>query len=708
MKIDTTLLRSKVGLRIFVLFVLCALLPIAALAIISFSQVTKQLQEQSLTRLQQASEALGMSTIERLTLLETEMKMVASTLPTNAKGASFGPPKAVGENLEQRFEGLEVITEDGRSIPLVGQIQNPPPLTPAQREHLLSSKAVVSNILRPEGGARAFMSCALDPQNPMKGILLGEINTTFLWNADMLPPQTELCVVDEAQRVLSCTPGIPTPFRPSLTGKIRSLARGRFEWSYGGKEFLASYWSIPLKYSYFTPGWTVVLSESKADVLAPLAKFKATFPLVILMALWVVLLLSIIQIRRSLVPLEKLQEGTRRIAARDFDSRVTVTSKDEFEELATSFNAMAGRLGRQFNALTTISEIGRAVLSSLETEKIVDTVLARMADVLPCDFASVTLLDPQVPGTVRTYIPRLWPREKWWRMPIGPEEMQKLRDNRESLLIKVGEEFPKYVAPLTMFGVKSILLLPIFLEQDLSGIINVGYRTSPQYSQDDLAQARQLADQVAVALSNARLIEKLKQFSWGTLTALARAIDAKSPWTAGHSERVTSLAMNIAQVMGYAEKDLERMRRGGLLHDIGKIGTPPGILDKAGKLNPEELKTMRDHVRLGAHILEPIPGFAEVVPIVLQHHEWVDGSGYPEGLAGDAISLDARIFAVADCFDALVSDRPYRAGLSREQVIGMIKDGSGRQFDPKAVHAFLKVMEDYKKSESEGVLVTTP
>jgi putative nucleotidyltransferase with HDIG domain len=708
MKLDTAWLRSKVGRRIFVLFVLCALLPIAALAIISFSQVTKQLQEQSLTRLQQASEALGMSIVERLTLLETEMRMLASTIPTGAKDTSLGSPKAGGENLEPRFEALEVITDDGRSISVVGHIHNPPPLTLAQKQHMLSGKAVVYNGLQPEGDAHAFMSCAVDPQNPMKGILLGEINTTFLWNTDALPPQTELCVLDEAQRVLFCTPGIPPSLRASLTGKITSLSRGQFEWSYGGKEFLASYWSIPLKYSYFAPGWTVVLSESKADVLAPLAKFKATFPLVVLMALWVVLLLSIMQIRRSLVPLEKLQEGTRRIALRDFDSRVKVTSNDEFEELATSFNAMAGRLGRQFNALTTISEIGRAVLSALETEKIVDTVLARMPDVLPCDFASITLLDPEEPGTVRTYIPQLGPREKWWRMPIRPEEMQELRDNRESLLINVGEEFPKYVAPLSMFGVKSILLLPIFLEQELSGIINVGYHSSPQYSQDDLAQARQLADQVAVALSNARLIEQLKQFSWGTLTALARAIDAKSSWTAGHSERVTSLAMEIAQVMGYAEKDLERMRRGGLLHDIGKIGTPPGILDKPGRLTPEELKTMRDHVRLGAHILEPVPGFADALSIILQHHEWVDGSGYPQGLAGDAISLDARIFAVADCFDALVSDRPYRAGLSREQVIGMIKDGSGRQYDPKAVQAFLKVMEDYKKRESEGVLVTTP
>lgn len=151
MKLDTAFLRSKVGRRIFVLFVLCALLPIAALAIISFSQVTKQLQEQSLTRLQQASEALGMSILERLTLLETEMKMLASTKPTGAKDASSGSPKAAGEYLEQRFEALEVITDDGRSIPVVGHIQNPPPLTPAQKQHMLSGKAVVSNGFRPNG-----------------------------------------------------------------------------------------------------------------------------------------------------------------------------------------------------------------------------------------------------------------------------------------------------------------------------------------------------------------------------------------------------------------------------------------------------------------------------------------------------------------------------------------------------------------------------
>lgn len=697
---NITFLRSRVARHIFALFVLCALLPIAVLAIISFFQVTKQLEEQSFARLQQASKSLGMSTFERLMLLETEMKMIASRIPIGGRDGVL-PPQTLGENLEERFKGVEAVTEEGRHIAVLGHIGNRPTLTPAAQRHILLGKAVVSSGAGPEGNPGIFMSCALDPRNPARGIVLAEINPAYLWSAYMLPPRTELCVLNEGHHVLSCTHGTPPSFRAQFTAKISSLSRGQFEWNDNGKEFLASYWMIPLKFDYFTPGWTVVLSESKADVQAPVGKFKQMFPLVVLMALWVVLLLSIVQIRRSLVPLEKLQEGTHRIAGKDFESRVTVTSGDEFEDLAGSFNAMAHQLGRQFNALTTVSEIDRAVLSALDTEKIVDTVLTRLPEILPCDFASVTLLEADTPGTVRTYVPGIG-KEKWWRLPVRPEDMQRLRDNPQSLLINASEDMPTFLVPLTRFGVRSILLLPIFLEGELSGIINVGNKNSRTYGPDDLASARQLADQVAVALSSARLIEKLRQLNWGTLTALARAIDAKSAWTGGHSERVTSLAMELAQVMGYDGKDLERIHRGGLLHDIGKIGTPPNILDKAGKLTPEELQIMRDHVKLGAHILEPIPGFAELIPIVLHHHEWFNGSGYPAGLAGEAISLDGRIFAVADCFDALVSDRPYRAGLARQRVMAMIQEGAERQFDPKVVQALVQLMKQKEEAESKA------
>lgn len=187
-------------------------------------------------------------------------------------------------------------------------------------------------------------------------------------------------------------------------------------------------------------------------------------------------------------------------------------------------------------------------------------------------------------------------------------------------------------------------------------------------------------------------VERLESFSVGAATALARTIDAKSPWTSGHSERVTSLAVEIGRAMGLSVDDLSILNRGGLLHDIGKLATPPEILDKPGRLTDEELKIMQQHPRDGARILEPIPTFTPLIPIVLQHHERFDGKGYPDGLRGTEIHLLARVLAVADVFDALRSDRPYRAGLPLSNTIDYIESGAGSHFDPVVVDAFMKVM----------------
>jgi putative nucleotidyltransferase with HDIG domain len=186
-------------------------------------------------------------------------------------------------------------------------------------------------------------------------------------------------------------------------------------------------------------------------------------------------------------------------------------------------------------------------------------------------------------------------------------------------------------------------------------------------------------------------IDALEQLDLGTLTALARAIDAKSAWTAGHSERVTNLALKIGRAMGLPAKGLEIMHRGGLLHDIGKIGTPATVLEKPGRLEPEEMQIMRDHVKIGIRILEPISCFREALPMVAQHHEWFDGSGYPAGLAGENISLHARILAVADCYDAIVSDRPYRKGLPKRQALEILIQKSGTQFDPMVIEVFTRL-----------------
>lgn len=701
MKFDTTFLRSKVARRILVLFFFCALIPIAALATLSYSSVRRQLNEESQMRLYRASKAVGLGIYQQLLFLETDLSMVISDLSEASPSPVAISSGALRKRLMEHFEGLLLIKDTGGTISLSGKTENPPSLSEEEMRHVLLGKSLVFSRHYPDGSPRIFFGKAFDAKNPKAGILLGEISTSYLWamaDAEMLPPMTELCILDQFNRPLFCTLADKVSFPSEAMIKISSSSLGQFEWTYRNKEYLASYWSIFLQYRFLTPRWIVVLSESKADAFAAMANFKRAFLPVILISLWVVLLLSMSQIRRSLDPLEKLQEGTKRIASGDFVSNVIVSSGDEFEELAASFNTMSSRLGRQFNVLATMAEIDRAILSTRDTGEIVDTVLTRLGHVFPCQSIGMTLLNQNGNNSARTFVRESDRAGKEGEeaeevISLTPDEMEKLRDNPGHLSINSGQEVPQYLAPLARRGTKSFLILPLFLQQRLSGFITIGYSGSPTYGEEDLTQARQLADQVMVALSNARLIEELEQLNWGTLTALARAIDAKSAWTAGHSERVTVLALKIGSAMGLTSEELDVLHRGGLLHDIGKIGTPASILDKQEKLSAEEHELIQKHTIMGARILEPISAYVDAIPIVLQHHERYSGQGYPSGLSGEAINQGARIFAVADVYDALISDRPYRTGVGVEHVLETIRRGAGIEFDPKVVQAFLEVMK---------------
>ncbi len=705
MKFETTFLRSRVARRIFVLFICCALVPIGVLAVLSFNQVEKQLNETGQRRLHHASKALGMAILERLEVLEDEMKIVGSEYMTKSGHFLLSAPE-FDEHLKGRFKSLTIITGKGKKISLFGDVRNIPELTPKQSREIQSRGTLLSSELDRDLTPQIFMVMAIGSQNHDRGMLLGQLDPAYLWATSVenpLLPLTEVCILDQSNRVLfSSLPG-PVSFPERVMHEMGRSASGQFEWAHEKKGYMADYWSIFLQGMYSAPKWTVVLSESKSDVLAPATRFKKIFPLIFLMSLWVVLLLSIVQIRRSLIPLEKLQEGTRRIAEQDFNSQVTIKSGDEFEELAASFNTMASRLGKQFNALTTMGEIDRAILSAVDTEKIVEVVLTGIPDVLLCDRVSVTLLDSNTLTTARTYIGNDKGRKKTIETVIlKPEEIAELNDHPRSILIEVGEAFPGYLASSALGGIKTSLILPIILKKKLSGFVTLGWYLKPTVRvQEDLDRARQLADQMGVALSNASLIKELSDLNWGTLEALARAIDAKSPWTAGHSERVTKLALKIGQSLGLTQEEMDTLHRAGLLHDIGKLGIPVNILDKEGKLTKKEERLMREHVHLGVRILEPITAYAEVVPMVLHHHEYFNGEGYPDGLAGKAISLGGRIFAVADSFDALTSDRPYRRALKRAYAIETIKQGSGIQYDPDIVRVFLEVMaQELRKGEA--------
>jgi cyclic di-GMP phosphodiesterase len=177
-----------------------------------------------------------------------------------------------------------------------------------------------------------------------------------------------------------------------------------------------------------------------------------------------------------------------------------------------------------------------------------------------------------------------------------------------------------------------------------------------------------------------------------TIEGWSRAMDLRDKETEGHSQRVTELTLKLASAFGIPKQDLVHVRRGALLHDMGKLGIPDSILLKAGKLNDEEWEFMRQHPQLAYNMLYPIEYLRPAMEIPFCHHEKWDGTGYPRGLQGEQIPLAARLFAIVDVWDALTSDRPYRKAWEREKVLTYIKEESGKHFDPTVVEAFLQLI----------------
>nr|WP_290668884.1 HD domain-containing phosphohydrolase [Ardenticatena sp.] len=190
--------------------------------------------------------------------------------------------------------------------------------------------------------------------------------------------------------------------------------------------------------------------------------------------------------------------------------------------------------------------------------------------------------------------------------------------------------------------------------------------------------------------------EEIKRSYDATLIALSSALDLRDTATEGHSIRVAKIALEIGKEVGLSDEDLEILWRGALLHDIGKIGVPDRILHKSGALTEREWKIMRQHTIWGAAILQHVPFLAPSIPVVKYHHENWDGSGYPEGLKGEEIPLIARIFMVADTYDAITSDRPYQRGRPPEEALRIIREQSGKRFDPAIVEAFERAFERVK------------
>jgi putative nucleotidyltransferase with HDIG domain len=244
---------------------------------------------------------------------------------------------------------------------------------------------------------------------------------------------------------------------------------------------------------------------------------------------------------------------------------------------------------------------------------------------------------------------------------------------------------------------------PVIWDEMRFGTAYFGALRKPPHAQEALALLSSLISQTRIALTNTRLYSDMKENYIRTIKALAIAVDAKDTYTHGHSENVMNIAEAIALEMSSDEKWIGSIRDAGLLHDIGKIGIPGYILNKPGPLTYEEFNgIMKTHATLGANIVKDVPFLQHLYSLILHHHEHYNGTGYPEGLRGEDIPLGARILHVADAFEAMTSNRPYRQNLGRAEAVKRLIAHKAEQFDPRIVDTFVQVARKKGWLESAG------
>ena len=285
----------------------------------------------------------------------------------------------------------------------------------------------------------------------------------------------------------------------------------------------------------------------------------------------------------------------------------------------------------------------------------------------------------------------------------------------EAVLTYNATEDPRFAAGASILAqnISSAMCAPLAHQEETLGVLYVDTRGAANaFTTRDLELLVAFSGAAATAIRNAQYVRKLEQAYHDTLIALANAVELRDHYTVGHTWRVTRFAMEMARELGFDEEGIRRCEMGGVLHDVGKLAVDDAILRKPGRLDDDEFAKMRVHPERGARLMEDIAMLKPVIPFCLAHHERYDGKGYPHGLAGEDIPLEGRVIAVADTFDAMTSNRPYRKGLDPEVAIEELEKCKGGQFDPQCVDAFVRcyrdgkiqrVMQDFLASDEKSV-----
>ena len=359
----------------------------------------------------------------------------------------------------------------------------------------------------------------------------------------------------------------------------------------------------------------------------------------------------------------------------------------------------------QLNRLAALHDIDLVINSSLDLRVTLNILLDQVVEKLNIDAASVLLFNPRTQmleytagrgfrsHSIENYSLRIGEGIS------GQAAME--RHLIQALNLDELDDSLAYANIIREEGFASYFSVPLIAKGQVKGVLDVFNRKTLNPDQDWYNFLETLGGQAAIAIDNTTLLEDLHRTNVEltlaydtTLEGWSKALDLRDKETEGHTQRVTELTVQIAQQIGVTEADIINIRRGALLHDIGKMGIPDKILLKPGPLDEDEWKIMKNHSSIAYNLLYPITYLRPALDVPLYHHEKYDGSGYPNGLKGEQIPIAARIFAIVDVWDALTSDRPYRTAWSVKKALKYIKDQSGSHFDPRVVEIFLNLIQN--------------
>ncbi|MCK4533078.1 response regulator [bacterium] len=376
---------------------------------------------------------------------------------------------------------------------------------------------------------------------------------------------------------------------------------------------------------------------------------------------------------------------------------LSLTNQKLMRQLKQNNILLEKKVKERTKQLTLLYKTGLEISSSLRLEKVLQNIVKKVSILLDLEICSILLWDSEkeelsikcAQGLSKDVICNTIIRK-------GEGISGWVLEKKTPLFIKNVESDERFKKRShEKYYTRSLISVPLSKEKNVIGVININNKkTKKPFTNDDLALLKEIAIEATIAIENATLYKKLQDTHLRTITALTAAIDAKDHYTCHHSEQVTKYATAIANKMKLSLHEIETIKRASQLHDIGKIGIPDYILTKPGKLTSNEWREVKLHPTRAKDILEPLNYLKKVIKLIKQHHERYDGKGYPGGTRAENIELGARIMAIADSFDAMTSERPYRKKFSLEKAIEELEKNKGTQFDPKIVDVFVNLLNE--------------